>query len=117
VETHAKHSEAVPFDFYGLSIRELSPTSSSQASVAEIEVPPGGAHPQARSTASDKLYVGVEGKVTFHLHDRVQSLEHLDVLLIKKGEWFSYSNDTGEAARLLLVHVPPFDVAAEEIRA
>ena len=51
----------------------------------------------------------------FQSHGQVRELQFLDTLLIKKSEWFRYTNDTSDIARMLLVHVPPFDSAAEEL--
>ncbi|MEK7764630.1 MAG: cupin domain-containing protein, partial [bacterium] len=67
-------------------------------------------------TRSDKYYVGLEGAVTFQVEGRAQTLQASELLLISKGEWFSYTNATDREARLLLVHVPPFDLGAEEFR-
>ena len=37
-----------------------------------------------------------------------------DLLFIPKNEWFDYRNDQEETARLLLMHIPPFEIEAEE---
>ena len=113
---HVDYSSIVPFSFYDLVIRELSPEGYDTLSVAEVRVPPGAAHPKARSTRSDKLYVCIEGVVTFELHGESKRLTPLDVLLIPASEWFAYKNYGSEEGRMLLVHVPPFDMASEEIR-
>ena len=83
--------------------------------MAEVRVPPGAAHLEARSTISDKLYICIEGTITFQLNGEFLQLNPLDVLLIPRAEWFSYRNDAREEGRLLLVHTPPFDMAHEEI--
>ena len=109
------YSSAAPFPFYDLVIRELSPQDYETLSVAEIRVPPRAAHPKAMSTSSDKIYICIEGAVTFELHGESKRLTPLDVLLIPASEWFAYLNEGSTEGRLLLVHVPPFDIANEEI--
>jgi mannose-6-phosphate isomerase-like protein (cupin superfamily) len=115
MKNHVKYSGVTPFSFYGLTIRELSPTGYERLSVAEVIVPPGAVHPKARSTKSDKLYVCIEGTITFQFNGESLELTPTDVLLIPKTEWFSYRNDAGTEAKLLLVHTPPFDMVHEEI--
>ena len=115
MKNYVKYSNINPFQFYDLVIRELSPEGYETLSVAEVRVPPGAAHPTARSTKSDKLYVCIEGTIIFELNGDSKRLAPLDVLLIPATEWFTYSNDAGVEARLLLVHTPPFDIASEEI--
>jgi SAM-dependent methyltransferase/ribosomal protein S18 acetylase RimI-like enzyme/mannose-6-phosphate isomerase-like protein (cupin superfamily) len=116
--THVSYSAIVPFDFQGLQIRELTPAQLQSVSVAEIEVAPGAKHETARSTRSDKLYVCIEGKLSFRVEDEPVSLEPRDLLLIRKGEWFSYRNDGEQPARLILIYIPSFDLqCAEFLRA
>ncbi len=103
-----------PFDFDGLKIRELTPGGLSEASIAEIEVAPNCSHRRARSSKSDKIYFCLEGAVSFWLEGRDVALGNRDLLLIRKNEWFDYRNDNQGTARLLLVHIPPFEIEAEE---
>ncbi len=103
-----------PFDFDGLKIRELTPRGSSEASVAEIEVAPACSHQRARSSKSDKIYFCLDGAVSFWVEGRDVALGSKDLLLIRKNEWFDYRNDSQETARLLLIHIPPFEIEAEE---
>lgn len=110
------YSDTLPFDFGGLSIRELTPASLNSASVATIDVPAGARHRTARSSGSDKLYVCLEGLISFVVQDRELTLGKRDVLHVATSEWFSYSNESGKPARLLLVHIPPFELASEEFR-
>ena len=108
------HDSAIPFDFDGLSIRELTPRSLQSASIATIDVPPGARHRTARSSRSEKLYVCLDGPLTFVVQDREIALGPLDVLHIPMHEWFSYYNESGEPAKLLLIHIPHFDLDSEE---
>lgn len=103
-----------PFDFDGLKIRELTPGGLSEASIAEIEVAPNCSHRRARSSKSDKIYFCLDGAVSFWVEGRDVALGNRDLLLIRKNEWFDYRNDSQETARLLLIHIPPFEIEAEE---
>ena len=103
-----------PFDFDGLKIRELTPGGLSEASIAEIEVAPAGGHKRAKSSKSGKIYFCLDGAVSFWVEGRDMDLSKKDLLLIRKNEWFDYRNDNQETARLLLIHIPPFEIEAEE---
>jgi mannose-6-phosphate isomerase-like protein (cupin superfamily) len=111
---HIAHNTLLPFDFKGLKIREMTPDELKSASVAEIEVPIGITHPLARSSKSDKLYICTEGQVSFQINNQDISLNPKDLLLIQKGEWFTYRNNNANTARLILVHIPPFNLECEE---
>jgi len=113
---HVRHAEISPFDFHGLQITDLTPLDFTAASVAQITVAPGVAHATARSSRSDKLYVCTKGWVEFAVVNIPVTLKMGDLLVIPKNTWFSYRNATGNEARLLLVHVPGFDLDAEEFR-
>ena len=108
-----KPGNVTPFDFSGLMIRDLTPDSLDSASVAQIHLAPGTAHPKAKSIRSDKLYVGVEGRVIFDTEDGKVDLEPMDLLLIRKDEWFEYHNAGDGPAALLLIHVPSFQLESE----
>ena len=110
----AKYDSAIPFDFDGLCIRELTPRSLEAASIAAIDVPPGARHRTARSSKREKLYVCLEGFISFVVQNRETTLGPLDVLHIPTHEWFSYFNESGKPAKLLLIHMPPFDLASEQ---
>jgi len=111
---YVSSKDVKPFDFGGLKIRELTPSALSEASIAEIEVASGCSHQRARSNKSDKLYVCLQGAVSFRVEGQDVALDNQDLLLIPKNEWFDYRNDNAETARLLLLHIPPFDIEAEE---
>ena len=115
MNNYVNYSAIVPFSFYDLVIRELSPEGYETLSVAEVRVLPGAAHPKARSTKSDKLYICIEGTVSFEVNGESKLLAPLDVLLIPVSEWFFYRNDGSMESRLLLIHSPPFDLDCEEI--
>ena len=109
-----KFDRIKPFEFDGLGIRELTPKELHSASIAAIDVPSGAGHRTARSSRSDKLYVCLEGHIAFVLEEREFELAAMDVLHVPRGAWFSYCNAKDRPARLLLIHIPPFDLASEE---
>lgn len=113
---HVSRRDVEPFDFRGLTIRELTPKGLESASLAEIEVQPGVRHETARSVKSDKIYVCALGAISFKVGGEDVRLENGDLLLIPRNEWFDYHNDSGETARLILVHIPPFDLEREEFQ-
>ncbi len=115
MSSSSKYSNAVSFDFEGLKLKELGPAGLDFASIAEIEVPCRTQHRKAHSTTCNKLYVCLEGQIRFSLNDEESILDPKDVLFIPKGEWFSYRNSSeSTSARLLLIHVPPFNLEKEE---
>ncbi len=114
--SHILYSNVTPFDFMGLQIRELTPDGLVSASVAEVEIAPGVQHETARSIRSDKLYVCIEGGISFRVEERDIKLEPRDLLLIRRGEWFSYHNDNDTVSRVIVIHIPPFDSECEEFR-
>ena len=114
---YAKLKNVTPVDFMGLAIRDPAPASLTSASVALIDVPPGTSHPRAKSTRSDKLYVCVSGSLVFLVEDVRIEVGPLDLVVVARDEWFGYENPGEHAARLLLVHVPPFDLENEVLDA
>jgi len=83
------------------------------ASMAIVEIPPGGVHARSWSNRSDKYYLVTEGSVRFTLNGNEFDLDSGDFCLVKQGQKFSYRNIESELARLVLVHTPRFDLGAE----
>ncbi len=52
--------------------------------------------------------------MSFRVEGQDVALENQDLLLIPKNEWFDYRNDKEETARLLLLHIPSFEIESEE---
>ncbi len=111
---HVVYENVKPFDFKGLQIRELTPDGLATASIAEIEIAPGTRHETARSTKSDKIYIGIEGDISFQVENRDVKLKPGEILLIQSGEWFNYHNASGEIAKVFLMHIPPFELESEQ---
>ena len=103
-----------PFDFGGLKIREVTPRDLSEAPIVEIEVAADCSHKRARSNKSDKITFCLQGSVSYRVEGQNVALDNQDLLLIPNNEWFDYRNDKEETARLLLLHIPPFEIQAEE---
>jgi mannose-6-phosphate isomerase-like protein (cupin superfamily) len=114
-EREASLKDRATFDFHGISIREMSPESLRSASSALLTVPPGAAHPTARSTLSDKIYVCLEGSALFDVAGVSHEIHRFDHLVVNQGEWFSYRNSGDGPTTLLLTHIPPFSMEHEEI--
>ena len=101
------------FDFGGILIKDFTADENLSASLAYIEIPPGIGHPRAQSTKSDKYYFCTSGSAMFRCGNREVQLNASGLLVIQANEWFEYWNDSRELARLLLFHVPPFDLNYE----
>jgi len=55
----------------------------------------------------------VEGRLSFIVDNQVLNISSGDVCIIHQGTRFSYENQTGEAAKLLVVHTPSFELPEE----
>jgi len=108
-----KHSTITPIAFEGLEIRDFTAGRDVSSSVAEILAPPGVRHRTSWSKRSDKFYYIVEGSISFVLGTQGMELASGDCCVVPKGTRFSYTNDSGEPARLLLIHTPSFDLSEE----
>ena len=97
-------------DFDGLRIFDYTAQSESGSSIAFIEVPQGVSHAEAWSKRSDKYYLVVEGSVTFLIDGEAVGLNKGDFCLIRRGQRFSYSNESADPAALVLVHTPAFRI-------
>jgi len=107
----------VPIDFHELVISDYTAGCDVAASLAVIDVAPGASHPRARSTRSQKIYLGLRGTVDFTLESEGVdfAIAANDLLVIEPNEWFSYRNNHDELAQMVLVHVPPFTLDDEEL--
>ena len=101
------------FEFYGLEIRDYTAGREGSSSIAEITVPAGTRHKRAWSKRSDKCYYVIEGRLSFIVDNQVLNISSGDVCIIHQGTRFSYENQTGETAKLLVVHTPSFELAEE----
>ncbi|MGA3084739.1 MAG: cupin domain-containing protein [Thermodesulfobacteriota bacterium] len=110
-----RQADVIPFDFYGLEIRDYTARQEGSSSIAEIIVPSGASHPEACSKRSDKFYYLISGQISFHIDGDQLTLHAGDLCLIKRGQHFSYSNHSPKLAKMVLVHTPSFDLESEVI--
>lgn len=108
-----KRTSMAPLAFDGLRIFDYTAGQSFGASVALIEVAPGARHKEAWSRRSDKYYLVASGEIRFVLNGVEHVLFAGDFCFVKQGRRFSYSNQSSELAKLVLVHTPSFDLAEE----
>src|SRR5262245_61915580 len=100
-------------NFEGLLIHDFTAGQATNASFAEIEVPAGVQHREAWSKRSDKYYYVVSGQLCFTLEGIEHWLSQGSFCRVPQGQKFSYRNRNAEAVRLILVHVPSFELEAE----
>ncbi len=110
-----RHADVIPFDFYGLEIRDYTARQEGSSSVAEIIVPSGASHPEAWSKRSDKYYYLISGQILFQIEGDQLTLNAGDLCVIKQGQHFSYANNGLKPAKMILVHTPSFDLESEVI--
>jgi quercetin dioxygenase-like cupin family protein len=106
-------SAVSPVDFNGLRIFDYTAGRASGSSVAAIEVEPGARHAEAWSRRSDKYYLVTSGEIRFTLDSELHVLKAGDFAFVKRGQRFSYLNQSSELATLVLVHTPSFDLSEE----
>lgn len=108
-----KRDSLTPIDFGGLRIFDYTAERGLGSSLAVIEVPPAVRHAEAFSKRSDKYYLVTEGQIRFAHADRTFELNAGDFCFVRRGEHFSYSNESPRTARLVLVHTPDFRLDQE----
>ncbi len=101
-----RYAEAGSFPFGHLVIRDMTPDSFGRLSLAEIEVPIGADNPPFAAAKNDKVYVGITGEVEFVVGDQSVRVGRGDVLVVRRGEQYSYHNGGYEMGRLFLLQVP-----------
>jgi mannose-6-phosphate isomerase-like protein (cupin superfamily) len=108
-----KKNKVNPIEFDGLKIFDYTSDTNEKSSFAVIDVPSGTAHKLSWSKRSDKYYFIISGEIVFTINGKEVILGAGDFCLIKKGEQFKYTNDSGRDAQLVLVHTPNFDINEE----
>jgi mannose-6-phosphate isomerase-like protein (cupin superfamily) len=106
--------ELSPIEFSGLRIFDYTAGRDLGSSLAAIEVPPGVHHAEAWSERSDKYYLVIAGAIRFVLEGRAANLVAGDFCLVRRGQRFSYANETKSTAKLVLAHTPSFDLQSEK---
>lgn len=98
-----RYSEAESFPFGYLVIRDMTPPSMTGTTFSEVEVPIGAENPPYASADKDKVYVGVAGEIEFRMDGGTVRLQRGDVLVVARGETYSYHNGGYEMGRLFLI--------------
>lgn len=106
-------STMLPINFDGLRIFDYTADQLFGSSLALIEVAPSASHAEAWSRRSDKYYLVTCGEIRFVLSGEPHTMREGDFCFVKRGEHFSYSNETLESATLVLVHTPSFELREE----
>ncbi len=101
-----RYTEAGSFPFGHLVIRDMTPESFQRLSLAEVEVPIGAENPPYAAAGNDKVYVGITGEVEFVVGESSVRVSRGDVLVVRRGEQYSYHNGGYEMGRLFLLQVP-----------
>ncbi len=108
-----RKEEINAIDFNGMSIFDYTSKCKEKSSFAVINVPPKISHPLSWSKRSDKYYYVINGKIDITINDDNYILNKGDFCFIKKGDKFIYKNNFNEAASLILVHTPNFELNEE----
>jgi len=101
-----RYTEATPFEFGDLQLRELTPDIFDAASFAEIVVPIGADREPRMSEKEHRMYICFAGEVAFSVDETTLRLTPGDVLHIAEGETYGFYNGGYEPVRLLLIRVP-----------
>lgn len=102
----SRYSDASPYQFGDLWLRELSPPAMRSGSIAEITLPIGVQRPSRRSQKIDRVYIGVSGEVQFTVEGEEVLIRRGDVIHIAQGEEYGFFNGGQQEARLLLFRAP-----------
>ncbi len=101
-----RHEDTKPFEFAEFVIRELSPASFEEGSIAEITVPIGADRPARVNQKRHRIYVGIAGDVEFQVGGETVHVRPGDLLRIGEGEEYGFHNGGYEEAKLLLLRMP-----------
>lgn len=103
------YDKEAPFPFGNLTVRDMTPESFTELSMAVVEVPIGAEHPPFAELRKEKIYVVLEGEVQFTSGEETALVRTGDVLVFGGGEQYSYHNGGYIAARLLVLQRPNRD--------
>ncbi len=103
---YRKYTDAAPFEFGDLQLRELTPDAFDLASFAEIVVPIGADREPRVSAKTHRIYICFVGEIEFSVDDATIRITPGDVLHISEGETYGFHNGGYQEGRLLLIRVP-----------
>jgi RimJ/RimL family protein N-acetyltransferase/mannose-6-phosphate isomerase-like protein (cupin superfamily) len=98
-----------------LTMRHYHQAAAGGVSVTVVEVPPKGQHRYRVSSRCDALYYMIDGFLRFDVDGRAYTAKAGDLIVVPKDKLFQYFDWQGNASRMLVVHVPAFDPAAEYV--
>ena len=101
-----RYDEVESFPFGNLEIRDMTPSVFREAKMAEVEVPIGADNPPYASAENEKVYVGMSGDIEFKVAGESVRIRRGDVLVINRGEQYSYHNGGYEQGRLFVIQAP-----------
>jgi mannose-6-phosphate isomerase-like protein (cupin superfamily) len=103
---YKRYTDATPFAFGDLELRELTPEAFRDASFAEVVVPVGADRVPRVNAKTHRIYICFAGDIEFTVEDEVVHLMTGDVLHIAEGETYGFHNGGYQVGRLLLLRVP-----------
>ena len=101
-----RYTDATPFEFGDLQLRELTPDVFDTASFAEVVVPIGADRERRVSDKDHRIYICFAGEIEFTVDEDRFRMTPGDVLHVASGETYGFHNGGYEAVRLLLIRVP-----------
>ena len=103
---YKQYTDAAPFAFGDLELRELTPDAFKDASFAEIVVPVGADREPRVNAKTHRIYICFVGEIEFTVDTNVVRLKTGDVLHIAEGETYGFHNGGYQEVRMLLLRVP-----------
>jgi mannose-6-phosphate isomerase-like protein (cupin superfamily) len=88
------------------SILDLANAPVRNQSLAEAELPPGGATERHYHKLSEEFYFLIEGEGVMEIDGKTQAVVPGDAILIPSGAWHQLSSEKG--VRLLCCCAPPY---------
>jgi len=101
-----RRDEAPPFEFAEFTLRELTPDSFTEGSIAEVVVPVGADRPSRINEKTHRIYVCLAGEIEFRVSEERFRLSPGDLLRVDTGEEYGFHNGGYEEGRLLLIRMP-----------
>jgi mannose-6-phosphate isomerase-like protein (cupin superfamily) len=104
------YDKAGPFPFGNLTVRDMTPDSFTELSMAIVEIPIGAEHPPFAEHRKEKIYIVLEGELQFTSGEETLLATRGDVLVFAGGEQYSYHNGGYSPGKLLVLQRPNRDV-------
>ena len=100
------YDKAAPFPFGNLTVRDMTPESFTQLSMALVEVPIGADNPPFAEKRKENIYIVLEGEDEYTAGGESALAGPGDVLVLSGGEHYSYHNGGYVPAKLLVLQRP-----------